>query len=165
MKQVEIKEALSKKYPEVVVLVVSADKDGKPNVMTAGWFAFANSQPPCLTIALGPRYTRKLIEETKEFVICFPAVGQETALEYCGKVSGDQADKFANCNLEILTAAKVKPPLIKNSAACFECKVINQMALPDHTVFAGEIVAAHIGENKRIYNFGREQDKRIFKSI
>ncbi|MFA6254493.1 MAG: flavin reductase family protein [Patescibacteria group bacterium] len=162
MKQVDIKQAIEKKYPEVVVLVTSIDKSGKPNVMPAGWFAFSNSEPACLTVAIGyKRYTHKLISQTKEFVVCFPSLGQEKDIEYCGEVSGAEVDKFANCNLEILPAVEVKPPLIKNSVACFECKIINMMDLADHTVFAGEIVAAHISDNKRIYNFGH----RVFKTV
>lgn len=155
MQRVNIQEAIKKKYPEGVVMIVSVDKNNKPNVMPAGWFAFANSQPPCLTVSVGyKRYTHQLISETKEFVVCFPSVGQEKMVKYCGEVSGREIDKFAKCGLETLPAVKVKPPLLKNSVACFECKIINQMDLEDHTVFAGEILAAHITDNKRIYNFG-----------
>jgi len=157
-------EAIRRKYPEPVVLVVSCDREGKPNVMPAGWCMVTSGRPPMLAVSIGHgRYTHKLIEETGEFVIVFPNEEMKEMVEYTGSCSGRDVDKFKAFGIETLKAKRVKPPLIKDAVACFECKVRGRLVTGDHTIFAGEVVASHISEKYRyrLYNFGNN----LFKTI
>ena len=157
MMEVSWHEAIRRKYPEPVVLVVSCDVEGKPNVMPAGWCMVTSGNPPMLAVSIGHgRYTHKLIEETGEFVIAFPNEKMKNLIEYTGSCSGRNIDKFAEYNIETIKSRHVKPPLIKKSVACFECKVRGKLATGDHTIFAGEVLAAYISEKytDRLYNFG-----------
>jgi len=150
-------EAIRRKYPEPVVLVVSCDSEGKPNVMPAGWSMVASGRPPMLAISIGHgRYTHDLIEETNEFVLVFPSEEMKSLIEYTGSCSGRDIDKFAKYDIEAIKSKHVKPPLIKDAVACFECKVRGKLVTGDHTIFAGEVLASYISdENKnRLYNFG-----------
>lgn len=157
LREVEWSEAIKRKYPEPVVLVVSCDTKGKPNVMPAGWSMVASGEPPMLAVSIAHKnYTHKLIEETGEFVLCFPSEEMKGLIEYSGSCSGRDVDKFAEYNIEVISSKHVKPPLIKNSAACFECKVRGKLVAGDHTIFAGEILASYISDENRnrLYNFG-----------
>jgi len=40
-----IEEAISRKYPEAVVMIVSCDEEGRANVMPAGWFMSTSGNP------------------------------------------------------------------------------------------------------------------------
>ena len=77
--------------------------------------------------------------------------------------SGRDTDKFSKFNIETLESKYIRPPLIKDAVACFECKVRGKLDTGDHTLFVGESLASYISEKyqDRLYNFGR----RRFKSI
>lgn len=157
-------EATRKKYPEPVVLVVSCDREGKPNVMPAGWSMITSGTPPMLAVSIGHgRYTHKLIEETGEFVLAFPNEEMRDVIEYTGSCSGRDTDKFADCGLETVKPKRVKPPLIRDAVACFECKVRGELVTGDHTIFAGEVLASYISERckDRLYNFGNKRFRTI----
>ncbi len=159
MLEVEWPEAIRRKYPEPVVLVVSCDSEGKPNVMPAGWSMITSNVPPMLAVSIGhTRYTHDLIEETGEFVLVFPSEEMSDLINYTGSCSGRNVDKFTKYNIETVKSKLVKPPLIENAVACFECKVRGKLVTGDHTIFAGEVLASYISEKHkyRLYNFSGE---------
>jgi len=164
MKETTWVEAIRRKYPEPVVLVVSCDSEGKPNIMPAGWCMVTSGSPPMLAVSVGHgRYTHKLIEETGEFVIVFPNRNMASIIDYTGSCSGRNINKFSKYGIETLKSKVVKPPLVKDAVACFECKVRGRLVTGDHTIFAGEVVASYISEKykKRLYNFGNYQYRII----
>jgi len=157
MKRVPPSEAIKRKYPEWIVLVVTIDQQGQVDVMPAGWCMVTSGRPLMLALAIHPgRHTHKLLTEAQEFVISFPAAGQGPAVWYCGSHSGRDVDKIANTDLELLPPAEIKTPLLKGAVANFECRLVKQMDAGDHTIFVGEVVAAHIEEEAagRLVNFG-----------
>jgi flavin reductase (DIM6/NTAB) family NADH-FMN oxidoreductase RutF len=160
MKQVEITDAVLRKFPEWIVFVIAAGEDGKANLMPAGWVSFCSGNPPMVSVAVHPhRHTHHLIEQSGEFVLCWAGKGQEEIVKQTGSSSGRDRDKFEEFNLPRAEAAEVKAPLLEGSAMAFECKVAGQMVTGDHTVFAGRIVAAHVAEPviEKIVNFGQER--------
>jgi flavin reductase (DIM6/NTAB) family NADH-FMN oxidoreductase RutF len=157
MKRVRVSEALARKYPEWIVLVVTRRSDGLVDVMPAGWAMVTSGRPPMFAVSVGHgRYTHELVERGGEFVIAFPSPGMGPAIDYCGSHSGRDVDKIAQTSLEVLPAAEVAPPLIKGAIANLECRLAGSLSTGDHTIFAGEIVAAHIEEEvpARLVNFG-----------
>jgi len=157
MREVSWSEAIRRKYPEPMVLIISCDAEGRPNVMPAGWSMVASGRPPMLAVSVGHgRYTHKLIEETGEFVMAFPSEEMKSLIEYTGSCSGRDVDKFTKYNIETIKSKHVKPPLIKDAVACFECKVRGKLTAGDHTIFAGEVLASYISDENinRLYNFG-----------
>lgn len=157
MKRIPSSEALKRKYPEWIVLVVTMDQQGQVDVMPAGWCMVTSGRPLMFAVSVHPhRHTHTLLREAGEFVIAFPAVGQGPAVWYCGSHSGRDVDKIAHTDLELLPAAEIKTPLIKGAVANFECRLVQQMDTGDHTIFVGEVVAAHIEEEAsgRLLNFG-----------
>jgi flavin reductase (DIM6/NTAB) family NADH-FMN oxidoreductase RutF len=156
MREVKWDEAIKRKYPEPVVLVVSCDLNGKPNVMPAGWSMVTSSRPPMLAVSIGhSRYTHELIKKTNEFVIVFPSEEMKNLIDPLGSCSGRNVDKFAKYSIETIKSKYVKPPLIKDSVACFECKVAGELITGDHTIFAGEVLASYVSDKckYRLYNF------------
>ncbi len=134
-------------HPRHTVLVTCVDKEGKPNIITLAWSTPVSFNPPIVTISVGPqRYSHKLIEETREFVINVPQMDLAKETLFCGRNSGRKVDKFKATGLTKEPARKVKPPLIKECIAHLECKVVNRFTSGDHTLFLGEVVAASVGE-------------------
>jgi len=156
MRQVEVEEALKFRHPEIVVLIVTKSKEGKTDITPLGWAMLGSSKPPTWAIGVAKKhYSHKAILETKEFTVCLPSFKQKDDVLYCGTHSGWQVDKLKETNFKTLPAKKVQTPLLDEALACFECQLINQMDTSDHTIFLGEIVAAHVsGKDEGLINLG-----------
>jgi len=156
MKQIDTEEAVKKRYPEAVALVVCKDKKGMVDVTPIGWFMMCNAKPRCWAIALAIKhYSHKVISETGEFVLCLPFYSQKEDILYCGSVSGWYEDKLKRCKFKTSPSQKIKPPIINGCIACFECKVTDQIGVPDHTLFIGEVLTSYVSDKKdKVYNRG-----------
>ncbi len=157
MRQAPYVEAISRKYPEQIVLAVSADAEGRADVITLGWAMPTSGSPPMWAISVGhTRHSHRLIEEGGEFVLAFPSTELAGACRLCGTKSGRDTDKIAAAGLRTVPAAAVRPPLLAGCLANFECRVRGSLVTGDHTIFAGEVVAAHVDDEAcaRVYNFG-----------
>ncbi len=130
-------------HPRLTILVTSIDQEGKPNIITLAWSMITSFTPPMIAISVGePRYSHDLIKNQKEFTVNIPTTEILQKTLFCGRVSGRDYDKFKITGLTKEPAEKVKPPLIKECIAHFECKVKDTMTTGDHTIFAAEILKA-----------------------
>jgi len=156
MKKIDVESAVKARYPESVCLVVVKDKKGKVSVTPAGWSMLCNSKPRCWAVSLYHKhFSNKAISDTNEFVYCIPSFKQKEDILYCGEVSGWDVDKMKNTKFETIPSNKIKPPLLKDCIACFECKVIEKVKTPDHTIFVGEILESYLsGRKDKVYNHG-----------
>ena len=148
MEEEKIRVAISSAYrllhPMHTVLVSCMGKNGKPNIITLAWAMPTSINPPLVAISIAPRrYSHQLIEETKEFVVNIPTMEILKETFFCGRVSGRDHEKFREAGLTPSPAKKVKPPIIKECVAHLECKLHNQFATGDHTIFIGEIIEAY----------------------
>ncbi len=147
-------EAIKLASPHFYALVTSVDKNGRPNVMGLSWWMFTSVNPPLAAIAVGQaRYSHQCLEGCKEFVLCFPSEAQKDGAWFCGTKSGRNYDKFKESGLKAVPATKVSPPLIEGAMLAFECKVVQELDVGDHTIYVGEIVAMHKtpGVEKHLY--------------
>jgi len=144
MKEMELHTAIELGSPYPYTLVVTLDKQGKPNVMGLSWWTFTSLQPPMIAISVGhARYTHECLEGHKEFVICFPSAEQAQAAWLCGIKSGRKTDKFAAAGLKTSPSKVVQPPLIEGATVAYECKVVGRLECGDHTLYNSEVVAIH----------------------
>jgi flavin reductase (DIM6/NTAB) family NADH-FMN oxidoreductase RutF len=149
MEDMDLHTAIELGSPYPYTLVITVDRQGKPNTMGLSWWTFTSLQPPLIAISVGHnRYTHECLESGKEFVLCFPAEEQAKAAWFCGIKSGRKTDKFAATDLATAPSKVVKPPIIKGSTVAYECKVVGQLECSDHTLYNGEVVAIH-GDPKR----------------
>ncbi|RLC71891.1 MAG: hypothetical protein DRI26_04195 [Chloroflexi bacterium] len=144
MKEMELNQAIELGSPYPYTLVVTLNREGRPNVMGLSWWTFTSLQPPMLAIAVGhSRYTHECLEACPEFVLCFPAEEQAQAAWICGTKSGRNADKLALAGLRTLPARQVRPPLLEGCTLAYECRVVGRLECSDHTLYNGEILAVH----------------------
>lgn len=79
-----------------------------------------------ILISAGPwDYSYKTLLETKECVLSIPTVDLAKTVVQIGNCSGDEADKFSTFGLTPLAAKHISAPLIKESLANIECRVID----------------------------------------
>ncbi len=147
MKEVDVKYAGSL-FPTTVVLATCIDEEGKPNIITLGWAMKTSGTPPMVAISIAPaRYSHNLIDKIGEFVLAIPTKEIVDKVHKCGRTSGRDLNKFETFGLTPLPSKKVKPPLIKECVANLECRVVGKITTGDHTLFVGEVVAAHVNED------------------
>ena len=144
------------KYPEWVVLIVTADDEGNVDVMPAGWAMYASTEPCLFAVAVNrAQHTNKLIREGGDFVIAVPGPGMEEIIRFCGSHSGRDTDKVAACDILTAPASIVRPPLLVGARSNLECKLHQVTEAGDHTIFVGEVVAAWVDDSVpgRLMNF------------
>lgn len=135
-------------YPVPVVLVSSAAKGSRPNIITIAWAGVVCSGPPTVSISIRPsRHSHKLIKESGEFVINIPDIKHLRETDYCGLTSGRTTDKFKECAFTAKDAGKVKAPLIAECPVNIECKVKDIISLGAHDMFIGEVVSVNADES------------------
>jgi flavin reductase (DIM6/NTAB) family NADH-FMN oxidoreductase RutF len=135
------------KRPERIVLVTSPKPDGGANIITLGWKMRTSFKPPMVAVSIGEnRYSHRLIEREKEFVLAFPGESLAPDVLFCGTHSGRNVDKFAQTSLTPLPASGVRAPLIKECVANFECRLAGTLKTGDHTIFAGEVLACWLNQ-------------------
>ena len=146
--------AMKRKYPEAIAWATCVDENGAPNAIALGWSMCTSNEPPMLAISIGhTRYSHELIEESGEFVLVFPSEKMVDATMVVGTKSGRHGDKMEEAGVTLLPGTVVDAPLVDDACANFECKVAGALKTGDHTIFAGEVVAAHVGpeDARRIY--------------
>jgi flavin reductase (DIM6/NTAB) family NADH-FMN oxidoreductase RutF len=140
------------------VTLITSSFEGKDNVMTASWVIPSSKTPPLVSIFLNRTHlTREYISGSSEFVVNVLASNQADISEICGTLSGRKADKYAKAGLKTRAGERVKVPLVEDCLANLECKVVAEYEVGDHTLFVGEIVAAHRGvQNDPLVRFAEK---------
>lgn len=159
MRQVDPGEAIARKYPEWIILVVARDREGRPNVMPAGWGMVCSGDPRLVCVSIAPsRYTHRCIEATEQFVFAWAGEGQAELVGQTGSCSGSDVDKFAEFAIPTAEPAVIDVPLLAGAAVNLECRVVASHLAGDHTIFVGEVVAGHLPEEPRatLVNFSGE---------
>ncbi len=142
------------KDPSKIALAIVRDTDGKDNAITLEWFMRTSIDPPMLAISIGnTRYSHRCLQSFRFFNLCFPTPEQIEAVKLCGSLSVRDTDKFNLCHFDTFPGKLAKLPIIRNSAANFECEVITQVRSGDHTIFAGEIKYAWLDKDQRVITY------------
>jgi flavin reductase (DIM6/NTAB) family NADH-FMN oxidoreductase RutF len=145
-KETTVREGL-RHLPIRPVYLASVAHDGKRNIISIGMFAYFSGKPTIVGIGIAPsRYSYDLIRKSGEFVVNVVDEKLIDAVRICGEQSGRDVDKFKLAKLTPEKGLKVNAPLIGESPASIECKVIKEVEVGDHVWFMGEVLATTVRE-------------------
>lgn len=84
-------------------MLVSAQKEGNTNTMTASWGGFGVmwNKEVVFVVIRPQRYTKEFIDSADDFTLSFFEDSFKKTLSYLGKVSGRDEDKIANSGLTL----------------------------------------------------------------
>jgi len=84
-------------------MLVTAEKNGKVNTMTASWggFGILWNKEVAFVVIRPQRYTKEFVDASESFSLCFFDETYKKQLAYLGKVSGRDEDKIAKTGLTI----------------------------------------------------------------
>lgn len=148
-------------YPVPVVLITCGVGD-KINVFSLNRIASCNAEPPMLSISVRPmRASHDLIEQSGEFVVNIPWPELELVSDFVGTTTMRETDKWQETGLTRLPATHTHAPLIAECPVNIECKVIQQLKLPSHSMFIGQVVTLHT--DQAVLNERNEVDFNLAK--
>ena len=82
-------------YPLPAVMVSTADRSGKSNIITVAWTGTVCTNPAMLYISVRPeRYSYGLLKDSGEFVVNLTTEKLKKATDWCGVRSGRDVDKW-----------------------------------------------------------------------
>lgn len=102
-------------------MLITAEKEGKVNTMTAGWGGLGTMwrQPSAFIVVRQSRFTKEFLDASDHFSLTFFEDQYKEALAYLGKVSGRDEDKIAKTGL---TVEKDQTPYFKEGNLVLICK-------------------------------------------
>ena len=134
-------------YP-MPALLIGTLVDGAPNFMAVAWAGIVCGQPPMIGIAIHKqRYTMTGLRQTGTFSANVPHEGQAREADYCGIVSGRQADKTRDCGFKLFYGTLEAAPLIEECPVNLECRVTQQILLGSHYLVIGTIEETHVSDD------------------
>ncbi|MFC2079579.1 flavin reductase family protein [Candidatus Bipolaricaulota bacterium] len=150
MKRLGLTEMIQAKYPEQVTIVVTVGECGRANVIPLSWVTQVSLNPHRFVVAIGnEQYSQRLLEQSGEFVLAFPNKTQAREVVFCGTRSGRSVNKELESGFTFIPSTQIAPPLVEGCLSNLECKLISQHNAGDHTLYVGEVVAAHIEKEAR----------------
>ncbi len=135
-------------------LLVSADSNRQPGGMTIGWGTMGEIWGRHIfTVLVRPsRNTYRLIELTGDFTVNVLPAELSSAVDYFGRVSGRNEDKWQKTNLHPVPSRRVHSPIVDEGILHLECKIVHRHDLVP-TNIAPEIIPAFYpsGDFHRVY--------------
>lgn len=135
-------------YPLPAVMVSTADKSGKANIITVAWTGTVCTNPAMLYISVRPeRYSYGLLKDSGEFVVNLTTEKLKKATDWCGIRSGRDVDKWEAMHLTPGKASKLQyAPIIEECPVNIECTVTEVKELGSHHMFLAKVEAVQVGE-------------------
>ena len=135
-------------YPLPAVMVSTADRSGKSNIITVAWTGTVCTNPAMLYISVRPeRYSYGLLKDSGEFVVNLTTEKLKKATDWCGVRSGRDVDKWKEMHLTEGQASKLDyAPIIEECPVNIECKVTEIKELGSHHMFLAKVEAVQVGE-------------------
>ena len=135
------------------VSVVSSEYEGFRHGMTVNSFVSISLDPPLVTITLAnSTRTCGLIQQSGKFGVTILSQEQEHVADLFAGRLPDGGDRFAGLDTFSLSGSL---PLIRGGLASIECNVVQQYAMPNSTLFIGQVQQVWVGEGKPLIYFNR----------
>lgn len=149
-------EAIKRKYPESVILIIVKDEKGKYNPTPCSWATTVSRDPLMFAVSIAAkRYSLEAIRQKGEFVIAFPSELMGEEILFYGTNSGMDIDKFFEKSLATKKAETVDSLLLEEGVANFECIFESEHPAGDHIIVIGRVLKAWENNDssvKRLFN-------------
>lgn len=130
-------------YPQLVMIIGTYDKDGKPNAMNAAWGGMADYDK--IFVCMSSHKTTENIDITKEFSVSIGDARHVVECDYVGIVSANQeVNKMEKSKFTTSKAEFVNAPIINELPLCLECKLIKVL---EEDLYLAQIVNVNADES------------------
>jgi flavin reductase (DIM6/NTAB) family NADH-FMN oxidoreductase RutF len=123
------------------VTIVTTEHEGRPYGLTVASFASLSLHPPLVLVCIEKSVkSHDALGAAKRFGVSI--LGSEQG-EISNRFASKTDDKFAGV---AVARGELGVPLIEGALCTIECRVREQLAGGDHTIFVGEVVSARVRE-------------------
>lgn len=134
-------------YPRPALLLGTNVND-KPNFMAVGGGGVVSAKPPMFGIPIQHRHHTLIgIRQNMTFSVNIPSVDLVKELDYCGIVSGRNADKVADCGFELFYGTLETAPMIEQCPLNHECRVLHILSTESQPFIVGQIEGSYVSED------------------
>jgi flavin reductase (DIM6/NTAB) family NADH-FMN oxidoreductase RutF len=124
------------------VVLMGTQVKGRDNFMAVGWCARVNGNPPMIACGIAKNHaTPGGVAENKTFSLNIPSSDLLEKTDYCGIVSGANTDKSKV--FDVFYGSTKTAPMISECPVTLECRLVEDVSLPTHHLFIGEIVGVY----------------------
>ena len=124
---------------EYGVYIVTMGKGEAGNAFTASWVSQVSSEPALVAVAIHNKHqSARLLNEQPTFLVnMLPVEGEPVARSYYGPAeSGYEKLKATSISNSPVTGL----PIINGASAYIECRIVQRLAVGNHTLYVGEVV-------------------------
>ena len=126
------------------VYVVGVAHGGVYNAFTAAWVMQVSFDPLLLALSISPQHSSyALLKQGRAFSVNVLKKGQLELAAHYGRPAS--ADKLA---LTEWTTGRTGVPLLRESLAWFECKVVGEHPAGDHVLALGKVIDGRLLDSK-----------------
>jgi flavin reductase (DIM6/NTAB) family NADH-FMN oxidoreductase RutF len=124
------------------VYVITTKRGEEVSAMTAVWVTQVSKEPLEVVVGLTPEScTTQMLLESKVFAINVLAKEQQELAYALGRTTSNETDKFVG----VPTMTKsTGSPILCDSVAFVDCRVLSQAKVGSHFVIIGEVVEAGV---------------------
>ncbi len=134
-------------HPKPALVIGSYGEDGTPNIMTAAWAGIVNSRPMSIGVSIRPACkTYDNIMATKAFTVNVPSARNVAHMDYVGRISGHDENKFESLNLTAVKGDFVNAPYVGEFPIVIECELTEIVDLGSHRQFIGKVIDTKVDD-------------------
>ena len=132
MREISPKEFDKSAFKLTTNMLVTAEKDGKANTMTAGWGGLGDiwNKDAAFIFIRPQRYTREFLDDADTFSLTFFSPDFNPQMKYLGTVSGRDEDKITKAGLTLEHIDGT--PTFKEAEITIICKKLYKQQLESH---------------------------------
>ena len=139
--------------PRPIAWITSIDAAGVINAAPFSFFNMLGAEPPILVVGIGrrpgtntPKDTALNIRSTGEFVVNLVTEDTVEKMNECSVDFPNGTSEVEKIGLTCVAGRQVKAPHLAESAASFECRLVQYTEIGDNLVFIGQIVHLRIAD-------------------
>lgn len=124
-----------------VVLLSTKNADGTYDIAPIAWNCPASKAPPKLLVVVGRTHrTWENIERTGQFIVVVPHRSQRKLVMEAGSVSGRDANKFKELDIDAFAGARVDALIPSGCVGFLECELEDKLEGPKANIILSRIL-------------------------
>jgi len=122
--------------------MTAEDKDGRISAATVNWVTQASFKPSLVAVGVkADSQVHDIIKTAGNFALNVLGKGQQGAAYAFFKPAERDGQKISG---EPFHAGSTGAPVLENTPAFFECRLVTTMEEGDHSIFVGEVIDAGV---------------------
>ena len=128
--------------PYGLYVMTAEDKDGRISAATVNWVTQASFKPPLVAVGVKvDSQIHDIIKTAGNFALNVLGKGQQGAAYSFFKPAERDGQKISG---EPFRAGSTGAPVLENTSAFVECRLVTTVEEGDHSIFVGEVVDAGV---------------------